>query len=139
MHVRSVAKLMLAFSACLLCAVLIAVLALNNGVLSPRGLGIILALLCLGGIFIFTIAFQRMARKNAAEGSETRTSERTIMLSVLEWIKQHRIGVLVLSLWLVACFWLTRGGPWIPRLIGAFFALLFTIGWLSREKHVSTR
>ena len=57
MNVKSVTKLLVTFSASFLCALLVAVAALEKGLLSPRGLGVFLALVCLGGFVFFVIAF----------------------------------------------------------------------------------
>ena len=37
------------------------------------------------------------------------------------------------AFWLVAAFWMTRGGPWIPRLIGAAMFVLFITGTMLRK------
>ncbi len=47
--------------------------------------------------------------------------------------KKKAIQVAALLLFLAVVLWLTRGGPWIPRLIGAFMLLLFTTGVALRK------
>lgn len=42
--------------------------------------------------------------------------------------KKKGIQVALLLLFLALVFWMTRGGPWVPRLIGASMLLLFTTG-----------
>ena len=45
--------------------------------------------------------------------------------------KATQIGLLVL--FLVFAFWMTRGGPWVPRLIGAAMLVLFILGIALRK------
>jgi hypothetical protein len=42
--------------------------------------------------------------------------------------KKKGLQVALLLLFLAVVFWMTRGGPWIPRLIGASMLVLFTAG-----------
>jgi len=47
--------------------------------------------------------------------------------------KKKGLQVALLLLFLVIVLWATRGGPWIPRLIGASMLLLFTAGIALRK------
>jgi hypothetical protein len=47
--------------------------------------------------------------------------------------KKKGLQVALLLLFLGVAFWMTRGGPWIPRLIGASMLLLFTTGVALRK------
>lgn len=47
--------------------------------------------------------------------------------------KKKSLQVVLLLLFLALVFWMTRGGPWIPRLIGASVLLLFTAGITLRK------
>ena len=47
--------------------------------------------------------------------------------------KKKGLQVVLLLLFLALVFWMTRGGPWIPRLIGASMLLLFTAGITLRK------
>jgi hypothetical protein len=47
--------------------------------------------------------------------------------------KKKAVQIALLVLFLIVAFWMTRGGLWIPRLIGAFILLLFTIGIALRK------
>lgn len=42
--------------------------------------------------------------------------------------KKKAAQVVLLVLFLVVAFWMTRGGPWVPRLIGASMLVLFIVG-----------
>lgn len=48
--------------------------------------------------------------------------------------KTKHVKVAVILLWLVASFWITRGGPWPPRLIGASVVVLFLIGTMLQKQ-----
>jgi cobalamin synthase len=47
--------------------------------------------------------------------------------------KKKGLQVALLLLFLALGFWLTRGGPWIPRLIGASMLVLFITGTVLRK------
>jgi cobalamin synthase len=47
--------------------------------------------------------------------------------------KKKGLQVALLLLFLALVFWLTRGGPWIPRLIGASMLILFITGTVLRK------
>ncbi|MDP9050998.1 MAG: hypothetical protein M3O31_09830 [Acidobacteriota bacterium] len=47
--------------------------------------------------------------------------------------KKKGLQVALLLLFLALAFWMTRGGPWIPRLIGASMLVLFTTGVALRK------
>ena len=47
--------------------------------------------------------------------------------------KKKGLQVALLLLFLALVIWMTRGGPWIPRLIGASMLVLFTTGVALRK------
>jgi cobalamin synthase len=47
--------------------------------------------------------------------------------------KKKGLQVALLLLFLALGFWLTRGGPWVPRLIGASMLVLFITGIVLRK------
>lgn len=47
--------------------------------------------------------------------------------------KKKGLQVALLLLFLALVFWITRGGPWIPRLIGASMLVLFITGIVLRK------
>lgn len=47
--------------------------------------------------------------------------------------KNKHVQVALLLLLLFVSFWLTRSGPWVPRLIGASMLVLFLIGTILRN------
>jgi hypothetical protein len=60
-------------------------------------------------------------------------AERASSASARNDSKKKAIQIAILLLFLVVVLWMTRGGPWIPRLIGAFMLLLFTTGVALRK------
>jgi hypothetical protein len=47
--------------------------------------------------------------------------------------KKKAVQIALLVLFLVVAFWMTRGGLWVPRLIGASMLILFIIGTALRK------
>ena len=47
--------------------------------------------------------------------------------------RKKGLQVALLLLFLALAFWMTRGGPWIPRLIGASMLVLFIMGTALRK------
>jgi cobalamin synthase len=47
--------------------------------------------------------------------------------------KKKGLQVALLLLFLALAFWMTRGGPWIPRLVGASMLVLFITGTVLRK------
>ena len=47
--------------------------------------------------------------------------------------KKKALQIVSLLIFLALVFWVTRGGPWLPRLIGASMLLLFTAGIALRK------
>jgi len=47
--------------------------------------------------------------------------------------KGQYIWAAVLLLWLLVALWATRGGPWLPRLVGAFFPVLYFVVRMRRK------
>ena len=125
MVIKSIAKLMLTFSACFLCAAVLGAVGLNKGLLSPRGLGIFLAVLCLSSLVFLVVKFRRLAREHRAQDlTADFTRERRVFL-----IRMYKGWIAVLALCLV-------GGivketsvhpiPWGPMLVGITMNLLTT-------------
>jgi len=55
---------------------------------------------------------------------------RTAAPPTLQSHKGKQIRLVVLLILLAVSFWITRGGPWIPRLIGACVLVAFLMGTL---------
>ena len=84
------------------------------GIVTPRGF----AILCLVAMMIASIVFYRVLKTAA---SALAPNERGAGLS-----KRKRWYVLSAALlWLVFATWLTRGEPWLPRLVGATVVIVF--------------
>ena len=47
--------------------------------------------------------------------------------------KKRTVQIVVLLLFLVAAFWMTKSRPWAPRLIGACMLVLFMVGIALRK------
>ncbi len=47
--------------------------------------------------------------------------------------KAKYVRVAIISLWLVVSLWVTRAGPWLPRLVGAFVLVLLLIAAVRRK------
>lgn len=47
--------------------------------------------------------------------------------------KKKQIQIAMVLIFLVLATWMTRGGPWLPRLVGAFMLLLFMTGIVLRK------
>ena len=128
MNIKSVTKLLLAFSACFLGASLLGTVGLINGYLSPRAFGIFLALVCLGGFAFLTIAFQRLARKRqSGSANSSETSHRRQLLL----IRRYKALIVFLVLCLVAGVvedTSVRPIPLVPMSVGITMNLLMTWG-----------
>jgi hypothetical protein len=94
-----------------------------EGVVAPRGF----AILCLVAMIIAAVAFYRVFKSASPlpppSGERPRLSERK------RWY--------VLSaafLWVVLASWLTRGGPWLPRLVGAAVVIALVAPLMLRRR-----
>jgi hypothetical protein len=117
----------------LCCAlVLIALVVLvAAGVITPRAFGI----LCVVAIVSFGLVFYRLLRNIVPPSTRT---ERTPA-----WSRRRR-GYFVSAafLWLVFALWLTRGGAWLPRLVGSTVVIVFVAAFVmarSKDRSVSER
>ena len=84
------------------------------GIVSPRAF----AILVLASMITAAIAFSRVFKRAFLLRSPT--EERPALSERKRWY--------VLSaalLWIMLAFWLTRGEPWIPRLVGAAVVIVF--------------
>jgi len=129
MNIKSVAKLSLVYSGCFWAALLVGVVGFIKGYLSPRALGIFLALVNLGGGAFLTTAFRRLARKNATQGweAETANPSKASRKRQLFLIKMYKAWIIFLMLCLVGgvvrCMGV-RPIPWLPMLVGITMNLL---------------
>ncbi len=94
------------------------------GIVTPR----VFAILCVAAMMIASIVFYRVLKTPA---SASGPNEREIGSN-----KRKRWYVLsVALLWLVLATWLTRGEPWLPRLVGVSVVILFVAPYaLPRRK-----
>src|ERR1700692_3617538 len=95
----------------LICTV-VSLLALTGlvvaGIISPR----IFALLCLSLMAAPGVILYRLLSIAPAVSTPTNSN------AMLNWRKRWYVLALGL-LWLIFAFCMTRGGPWLPRLVGA--------------------
>jgi hypothetical protein len=109
----------------LLCTVL-SLLALTTlaviGMITPR----IFGWLCLLIMIASGVVLYRLLRTAVAVHTPTNSNPK------LNWRKRWYILAAGL-LWLILALWMTRGGPWLPRLVGASFVVLLIIGNMTRK------
>jgi hypothetical protein len=68
-------------------------------------------------VIVWTVRLKQSNRSTEIPDVATSSSSRSV--------SKKGVQVALLLLFLVAAFWITRGGPWIPRLIGAAMLVLF--------------
>jgi hypothetical protein len=92
-----------------------------GGMLTPRGFGVagLLAMFVSGVIWYLRIKAE--AQSIATEESSLKQSRRISARALY-------VRVAVILALLVFSAWETRGGPWLPRLIGASILLIFLVG-----------
>jgi hypothetical protein len=97
-----------------------------TGSLAPRSFGIDCAIVMI--ISTFTWAFLLKRTRGDLEALNTRNNA-----LAKSGNKSKAVQVALLLLLMFVSFWLTRGGPWVPRLIGASMLVLFLIGTILRK------
>jgi hypothetical protein len=93
------------------------------GIVAPR----VFAMLCLVAMIIAGVAFYRAFK--SASSLPSSTGERRRLSERKRWY--------VLSaafLWVVVASWLIRGGPWLPRLVGAAVVVVFVAPLMLRRR-----
>jgi hypothetical protein len=93
------------------------------GIVAPR----VFAILCLVAMIIAGVASYRVFK--SASSLPSPTEERPRLSERKRWY--------VLSaafLWMVLAFWLTRDGPWLPRLVGAAVVIVFVAPLMLRRR-----
>ena len=91
-----------------------------EGILTPRGFGIAGLLVIFGFAAIWYLMIRASARSNDAGGSPRESTNKTG--------RGLYFRVAVILALLIFSAWETRGGPWLPRLVGASILILFLIG-----------
>jgi len=97
-----------------------------EGRLSPQTFARIWLVVIALAFIVLTVLLKRSNRLTEVPDGATSSSPRNVS-------KKKAIQVALLLLWLVAAFWITRGGPWIPRLIGAAMLVLFFTATVLRK------
>jgi protein-S-isoprenylcysteine O-methyltransferase Ste14 len=99
---------------------------LLGGTLTPRGFGIagLAAMALCGAVWYFALkSFPRPLNANVTQNQGTKMS-----------VKGFYIRIVVILALLFFYAWATKGGPWLPRLIGAAILVLFLIATLRARR-----
>jgi hypothetical protein len=93
------------------------------GIITPRIFGFLcLATMCASGVIYYRLLKNGIPNSSHA-GARSKVSQR------------KRWYILVAGLlWIVLAFWLTRGGPWLPRIVGFSFVALLIFGNMMRRQ-----
>jgi len=116
----------IAISVVTMIAIAVLVFFVFTGSLAPRSFAIGCVIVMISSTFTWTFLLRRTAGDPEALRA---TSNETVKITN----KSKHVQVTLLLVLLVVSFWLTRGGPWVPRLIGAFMLVLFLIGTILRN------
>jgi hypothetical protein len=93
------------------------------GVVPARGFAILgLVAMIVAGVAFYRV-FNSAAPPLPPAGERSRLSERK------RWYVLSAAFV-----WVVLAFWLTRGGPWLPRLVGAAVVIAFVAALMLRKR-----
>ena len=106
-------------------AIVVLALLVGLGTINPRNF----AIGCIAVISISAIVWFLVLKGRSSEDAQSATSSSRFVQNIG---KRHLLiaGVLV---WLVVSFWITRGGPWVPRLVGASVLLLLLLALVVRK------
>jgi hypothetical protein len=109
-------------SAVLLTAVIVSALAvlLVGGFLTPRGFGVAVVVVMTVGAFVLYVSLKSLARQQGSDTSPSQSAKKPAKGLYF------RVAI-ILGLFVVSAF-ATRGGPLLPRLIGAGVLILFLLG-----------
>jgi hypothetical protein len=106
--------------------VILVALAYCSGLLSPRVLGLVLiAYAACVGVAVFVILRSARAKFQVSTGESAEIADDATRGKFRKRIRNLKFGVAVFALVFVYALWETRGGPWLPRLVGATINLLF--------------
>jgi hypothetical protein len=92
------------------------------GVVAARGF----AILCLVAMIIAGVAFYRVLK---SVSTAPPAGERPLLSERKRWYVLSAAFV-----WVVLASWLTRGGPWLPRLVGAAVVVAFVAPLMLRKR-----
>ena len=96
------------------------------GMLTPRSFGIagLAAMVVCGSVWYFAVkSVSRSTDASASQNQNTRTGG-----------KGFYFQIAVFLIFLAFAAWATRGGPWLPRLLGASMLVLFGVGALRARR-----
>jgi hypothetical protein len=99
---------------------------LIEGILDPRRFAISCATTMVLAVIVWSVLLRRNNQLSGASAPSDRSS-------ILNLGKKSSIQMILLVLLMATAFWVTRGGPWIPRLIGASMLIVFMVGIALRK------
>jgi drug/metabolite transporter (DMT)-like permease len=97
-----------------------------EGRLNPQTFAISCVIAMALAVVIWTVLLKRTNRPVQSPDEVASAGPRNVS-------KKKALQVAVLLLFLMAAFWMTRGGPWVPRLIGASVLVLLITGTVLRK------
>lgn len=110
-----------------LIAALLSLLVLEiQGHLTPQRFAASCALVMISAVVLWSILLPRT-------GPLAETSTKPPSVDNRKLNKKKRLQIILVLLWLITATWITRGGPWLPRLVGAAMLLLFATGIILRK------
>jgi hypothetical protein len=117
---------------------LVVVYANINGSLSPRGLGIVLALVCVAGFIGFWAALVRIGRKTASTQflNDQPIVDAAMRKKLIREIRFCRVGIAFLVLCLIFAVAGSKGAPVPPLMVGVTMNLLFTTSLILRIRQL---
>jgi drug/metabolite transporter (DMT)-like permease len=97
-----------------------------EGRLNPQTFAISCVIVMALAVVIWTVLLKRANRPVQSPDEVASAGPRHVS-------KKKALQVALLLLFLMAAFWMTRGGPWVPRLIGASMLVLLITGTVLRK------
>lgn len=138
MRQNSILKATLLFSAGFICALLGVVLAFSKGFVSPRWLGIVLLLLCIGGVIALFAVSRRFATAevfNAAPVASN-TTDPTVRKRRLFLIRFYQAWIVLLVVCLVSALGKAGSVPIAPLAVGVVVNLSIVAACLLMVKRL---
>jgi hypothetical protein len=117
---------LIGISVVIMIALAVLALCVLTGALDPRSFAIV----CAAVMIISTFTWMLLLKRTSGD-AEALSPTSGAILKARNISKPVQVALLLLLL--IVSSWLTRGGPWVPRLIGASMLVLFLIGTILRN------